>query len=111
MIGTNLMRKFGLAIELVLLWLSPAFATPAFAADVDNGRRLALRWCASCHVVAANQRQPTHEATPFATIAKRPGFDEAQLALSLLGPHPPMPDMALTRSEAADVAAYIASLK
>jgi hypothetical protein len=29
----------------------------------------------------------------------------------LLDPHPKMPDMGLTRSEAADLAAYIASLR
>jgi hypothetical protein len=32
------------------------------------------------------------------------------LAFFLLDPHPKMPDMALTRAEAADLAAYISSL-
>jgi hypothetical protein len=38
-----------------------------------------------------------------------PGFDAAKLALYLLLPHPKMPDMSLTRSEAADLTAYIVS--
>jgi hypothetical protein len=38
-----------------------------------------------------------------------PGFDSAKLALFLLYPHPKMPDMNLSRSEAADLAAYIAA--
>ena len=42
--------------------------TPSFAADPDNGERLAHRWCTSCHVVASNQRGPTGEAPPFKTI-------------------------------------------
>ena len=53
---------------------------------------------------------PTGEAPPFATIAKRPDFDVSRLAFFLLDPHPKMPNMSLTRTEAADIAAYIASL-
>ena len=85
--------------------------TPVFAADPDNGERLARRWCAPCHVVASDQRGPTGEAPPFATIAAMPDFDPAKLAFFLLDPHPKMPDMSLSRTEAADLAAYIASLK
>jgi mono/diheme cytochrome c family protein len=85
--------------------------TPAFAADPDNGERLARRWCAPCHVVASNQRGPVGEAPPFATIAAKPDFDTGKLAFFLLDPHPKMPDMQLSRTEAADLAAYIATLK
>jgi mono/diheme cytochrome c family protein len=86
--------------------------TPAYAADSDNGERLAQRWCAACHVVSATQRQSTtDQAPPFATIAKIPGFDAAKIALFLLDPHPKMPDMGLSRTAAADLAAYIATLK
>jgi mono/diheme cytochrome c family protein len=82
----------------------------AQAADIAHGEQLARRWCASCHVVAADQPQPTSEAPPFATIARRPDFDANRLAFFLLEPHPKMPSMSLTRSEAADIAAYIGSL-
>ena len=79
-------------------------------ADVQHGATIARRWCSSCHVVASNQRQVTGEAPPFATIARSPGFDEQRLAFFLLDPHPKMPDMGLSRTEATDLAAYIASL-
>jgi mono/diheme cytochrome c family protein len=95
----------------VLLTALAAGATPAFSADAGNGERLARRWCAPCHVVANDQRQPTSEAPPFAAVAHTPGFDAGKLALFLLNPHPKMPDMGLSRAEAADLAAYIASLK
>jgi mono/diheme cytochrome c family protein len=85
--------------------------TPAFAADPDNGERLAQRWCTACHVVASDQRGPTGEAPPFRTIAAKPGFDAAKLAFFLMDPHPKMPNMQLSRTEAADLAAYIAILK
>jgi len=85
---------------------------PAFGADADNGRRLAHRWCEACHVVSATQRRPaSDQAPPFSAIARRPGFDAAKIAFFLLDPHPKMPDMGLSRTEAADLAAYIASLR
>jgi mono/diheme cytochrome c family protein len=82
----------------------------AGAADAYNGGQIARRWCEPCHVVAGDQQGTTGEAPPFASIAKRPGFDTGQLAMFLLDPHPKMPDMSLTRIEAGDLAAYIASL-
>ena len=83
-----------------------------FAADAGNGARLATRWCEACHVIRPDQRRSSIDAAPpFATIAARPGFDAARIALFLLDPHPKMPDMSLTRAEAADLAAYIGSLR
>jgi mono/diheme cytochrome c family protein len=84
----------------------------SFAADPDNGERLARRWCQACHVVTPAQTSTTtDQAPPFPVIAKSPGFDAAKIALFLLDPHPKMPDMGLSRKEAADLAAYIATLK
>jgi mono/diheme cytochrome c family protein len=94
-----------------LAFAASVLTTPVLAADARNGNRLAHRWCQPCHVVAANQHRPTEEAPPFATIASKPDFDPARVALFLLDPHGKMPDMSLTRVEAADLAAYIATLK
>lgn len=81
----------------------------AFAANAAQGGVLAKRWCAACHVVAADQQNAGGQAPPFSAIGKTPGLDTARLALFLLLPHPKMPDMALSRSEAADLAEYIKS--
>jgi hypothetical protein len=60
-------------------------------------------------VTGTNQLQ---RAPPFPSIAKKPDFDAAKIALFLPDPHPKkMPDMGLSRKEAADLAAYIATLK
>jgi mono/diheme cytochrome c family protein len=80
------------------------------SADPKNGERLAQRWCAACHLVAADQRQASADVPPFATIARRPGFNVEKLANFLLEPHPKMPPMALSRREATDIAEYIAGL-
>ncbi len=87
--------------------LLTAFAGSAAAADASNGGVLAKRWCASCHVVSTDQKRGSTTAGPFSEIANQPGLDAGKLALFLLAPHPRMPDMNLSRSEAADLAAYI----
>lgn len=95
--------------SLALMGLVLALAAPACAADSSSGEKLARRWCAACHVVAADQREGNTQAAPFSAVAKLPGFDAGKLALFSLAPHPSMPDMSLTRDEAADLAAYINS--
>ena len=40
--------------------------TPVFAADPNNGERIAHRWCEACHVVTPTQtRATTDQAPPF----------------------------------------------
>jgi hypothetical protein len=62
-------------------------------------------------VVASDQKRGNTQAPPFSAIAKKPGFDETKIAFFLLAPHPKMPDMNLSRGEAADLAAFIATQK
>ena len=88
-----------------------AFADAAMAANASNGEILAKRWCAACHVVASDQQRGSTQAPPFSSIANKPTFDAATLAFYLLVPHPRMPDMNLSRAEAADLAAYIGRQK
>ena len=88
-----------------------SLAANAFAADANKGEALAKRWCTTCHIVSVDQPQGTSQSPPFSAIASKPDFNETTLAYFLLTPHPRMPDMNLSRSEAADLAAYIAAQK
>jgi len=90
---------FGLQIQLGL------------AADAAHGQQLALRWCAGCHAVTPEAGRVADVPPSFANVAQRPDFDASRLAFFLLNPHPVMPNMGLSRSEATDLAAYIASLQ
>jgi mono/diheme cytochrome c family protein len=90
--------------------LALAVATESAFADPDDGEKLARRWCAACHLVAPDQQRTTTDAPPFATIARAAGFNRERLAFFLLDPHPKMPTMSLSRSEATDLADYIATL-
>ena len=88
--------------------LSICVLARADAADVENGKRIAERWCVSCHAVSSNQKSASTEAPPFSAVANKPAFDAGTLALFLLHPHPKMPDIGLSRDAAADLASYIA---
>lgn len=84
-------------------------ASPAFAADADNGKRVAQMRCARCHVVTPNQRRDVTDAPPFEVIARKFAPSRETLVFSLLDPHPRM-NVMLTRREAQDIAAYINTL-
>jgi mono/diheme cytochrome c family protein len=90
--------------------LALCVTTVVARADPDDGEKLARRWCADCHVVAVDQQRATTDAPAFATVARMPGFNREKLAFFLLEPHPKMPNMALSRQEAIDLADYIAGL-
>ena len=96
-------------IALTALLVSAALNSGAFAADAAKGEVLAKRWCAACHVVAEGQRAANADVPTFASIGSRKDFDAAKVAIFLMLPHPKMPNMTLSRGEAADLAAYIKS--
>jgi mono/diheme cytochrome c family protein len=80
------------------------------AADRANGQRLAERWCSECHVVASGQQHGSDRVPTFAQIARSDRFDEGSLAAFLMTPHRSrMTNLSLTRSEIADLVAYIKS--
>ena len=83
----------------------------AVAADAKHGAVLAKRWCATCHLVDSEQKRASADVRPFDDIARNPDFSPEKLAFFLLDPHPKMPNFPLSRSEAADIAAYIGSLR
>lgn len=95
---------------MLILAIGLAAAQSAAAQDASSGARIAGRWCAACHLVGP--QQTASDAVPsFYAIAQAPSTTQESLALFLSRKHPPMPDFALTRTETADVSAYILSLR
>jgi mono/diheme cytochrome c family protein len=100
------------SVKLVAAILAAICVAPLAArADAAAGARMALQWCANCHIVngggpsaAVPQGPPT-----FRTIAGH--LDTEQLRAFLTRPHGAMPDLALTRAEINDVIDYIETLK
>jgi mono/diheme cytochrome c family protein len=81
--------------------------------DPRLGRRFALDNCRPCHVVAADQASPIRfaNAPDFRRIAQEPRTSPFTLNVWLTNPHPTMPTLQLTPDEAANVIAYILSLR
>jgi mono/diheme cytochrome c family protein len=101
-----------LSILLVTVALAATLGGPtAVAADPDHGADLARRWCATCHVVDNDQKQASADVPPLAAIARRADFSPQKVTSFLLEPHPKMPNYPLSRDEAADIAAYIGSMR
>jgi len=98
-------RAFWCAVAVLLL-----FYTQGKAEEPVRGLWLARQWCASCHQVEP-AGTPSSTAPAFATIGKDPATTLAKLHDWLAKPHPPMPDLKLTRVEEDDIFAYILSLK
>ena len=98
-------------LEIQVLSAAVLCGSVAMAGDANNGAQLAKRWCATCHLVDSDQKQASADVPPFATIARKPDFTPEKVAFFLLDPHPKMPNFPLSRSEAADIAAYIGPLR
>ncbi len=86
-----------------------AGAAPTIAGDARHGGVIAQRWCASCHVVTGEQTSAFADAPSFFDVAQQ-RTDKKQLSNFLINPHPPMPDMHLSRKEIDDIVSYIRSL-
>ena len=98
---------------IIMIAILPAF-TGSFAWSIDDaakGKVIAERWCSSCHVVSRDQTSAPGDAPPFETIAQRSQSEIDALADFLGDPHPPMPNLSLTREEIRDLLAYVASLR
>ena len=94
----------------IIILLAVIFAAQsAVAADADAGKRLAQQHCSPCHIVEPNQRQDVADSPPFETIAQKFGNAPELIAFAILAPHPRM-NLALSRREAQNIAAYIATL-
>jgi mono/diheme cytochrome c family protein len=79
--------------------------------DTARGQMIATTWCSSCHVVARAQGSAIVDVPTFASIAQRLPTDLDVLAAFVANPHPPMPNLSLSRQDIRDVLAYIATLK
>jgi mono/diheme cytochrome c family protein len=114
------MRRSVLVPGLVLALGGIVPASGQEARAVAEGREIALKVCAICHVVTEDQAQPPTLKPPapaFAEIAARPNVTEAFLRDFLMKPHgearslSAMPGFLMPSHQADAVIAYLMSLK
>jgi mono/diheme cytochrome c family protein len=92
-----------------VLYAATLSAQSAVAADADNGRLLAQQHCSQCHIVEPGSRRELANSPPFDAIARKFSDAPESIAFAILSPHPRM-NLAPSRRDAQDIAAYIATL-
>jgi mono/diheme cytochrome c family protein len=107
--------RHALAISLAALLFTPALvqtgsAEPRHGAAA-HGKAMAETWCSACHLVSSEQTHTNADVPTFSSIAQRLPTDADVLAAFIANPHPPMPNMGLSRQDIQDLLAYIATLK
>jgi cytochrome c len=102
-----------LLVILVSRSLSGGEARAQVRDAVGDGATLATKLCSSCHAVSASGATTSVAADvpSFLSIANKPGQNAEAIAGRIVVPHPPMPQIPLTRDEIAAVSAYIMSLR
>ncbi len=106
-------RRYSMVFSLVggllfSLLLMPTQAASAF--DAESGKRLATQWCSKCHLIGPGG-VATDAAPAFEDIANDPARTDERLRTWLADPHPPMPDLSLSRDEIEAILAYLDSLR
>ncbi len=107
------------ARNLLTLGLFSFLATvPASGAPVtsmpnsQHGKELATRLCSNCHLVGIVEQQHANADVPsFHEIANKQGQSAGAIMAHIMLPKHPMPTIPLTKSELADLSAYILSLR
>jgi cytochrome c len=109
----RLSRTFAPSIAAIVALALGGVAVAQVHPDAKTGKAIAEKLCVGCHIVsaaAAGAAMPS-DVPPFATIANKPGQTAQAIAGAIVIPHPPMPQIQLTREEIGDIAAYILTLR
>jgi mono/diheme cytochrome c family protein len=98
-----------------ILWslLAIVAALPAAAqerGDAEAGHQLSSKLCTACHIVG-DERSGSDLAPPFRQIAKDPNTSLIELHSWGQSGHPTLRHLALTSKQAADIDAYLDSLR
>lgn len=95
---------------LILVACAPA--AMAQQTDPAPGRRLAERYCTSCHEIRPGETGagPMATAPPFQLVARMPSTTQLSLHVFLSTSHAGMPNILLSEEEIDELAAYVVSL-
>jgi cytochrome c len=95
---------------IALAILLTGIAGPAFAAaDANAGRDLVMRSCSTCHATTGAQRA-SDTAPPLSFLAKDNKTRPAWIRGWLMDPHPPMPNITLSRAQIDNIIAFLNTL-
>jgi len=106
-----------LAALLTILLIGALVAPPTLVrsqplqSSVEAGRRFAEIWCSGCHAVELKATRSGSIAPDLSTIANKRSTTSRSLHIFLQKSHNKMPNFVLEKEDAADVVAYVLSLR
>lgn len=88
-------------------------SAPTRASSPEQGKRLALTYCAKCHAIDKVSPSPFKPAPPFRDLHKRYPVDTLQEALGegLVTGHPAMPEFRFDPDQVGDFIAFLKTLE
>jgi cytochrome c len=88
-------------------------SAPATAANVQQGKRLAMTYCAKCHAIDKVSPSPLTIAPPFRTLHERYPVEMLQEALAegIVTGHPSMPQFSFDADQVGDFIAFLKTLE
>jgi cytochrome c len=95
-------------ILLMAMWCGPALASNA-----EQGKRLALTYCAKCHATDKVSPSPLKPAPPFRDLHKRYPVESLQesLAEGIVVGHPSMAQFSFDADQVGDLIAFLKTLE
>ena len=103
----------GLARGMLLASALLASFAPAAASSPEQGKRLAMLYCAKCHSIDKVSPSPLTIAPPFRTLHERYPVETLQEALGegIVTGHPTMPEFRFEGDQVGDFIAYLKTLE
>jgi len=97
----------------ILIMSAVFFGAPSHASSPEQGKRLALTWCAKCHAIDRLSPSPLKIAPPFRELHERYPVDMLQEALAegLVTGHPTMPEFRFDADQVGDFIAFLKTLE
>lgn len=95
------------------LQIAVTSVVPCFASSAEQGKRLALTYCAKCHAIDKVSPSPLKIAPPFRTLHERypVGMLEELLAEGIVTGHPTMPEFRFDGDQIGDFIAFLKTIE
>jgi mono/diheme cytochrome c family protein len=111
--GRMMLRRPILVAGIVDVLIAASSGLPALASNAEQGKRLALTYCAKCHAIDKVSPSPLKIAPPFRTLHERypVGMLEESLAEGIVTGHPTMPEFRFDGDQIGDLIAFLKTLE
>ena len=108
------MRHRQVTVSTVLgIFVAATSSITCLASSAEQGKRLALTYCARCHATDKVSPSPLKIAPPFRTLHERypVGMLEESLAEGIVTGHPTMPQFRFDGDQIGDFIAFLKTLE